>query len=259
MLLCLLIHMVLIFMVSLTTFCSLFTGTGTAKKVPVETMRPLPVQQPSTRKQATRSKPPSCVYTTPICLDYIKTRDKNVDENFDVALVKKKAPSKASKKVPPKAAQKAPAPPKAAQKAPAPPKAAQKASSKAAPKRKGPTKKTTPKIKSQRLLEQSRDSFAETMDLLTAELSAEDRVEIADPCEGEVGQEGRQLPILPGRTGFRCCICDITHGIGEDLLEDDDEDHWIFCPRCHVMSHVTCIRVKKCICGFKPLKKHIRI
>ena len=255
------------------TFNSIFSDSGKVQKVSVVQMMPLPVEPPRKRAPNRSSRPPSIIYTSPGSLAHIKGADKDALEDYDQPQVKKGRQSKAAKS---KAAQSKAAQSKAAQSKAGQSKAAQSkagqskaAQSKAAqskagqPRRKGPVRKCTPKLKEIGILEKRKVEFmktCESFDLeMTDEFRMEDLVAIPEPMDEEVGQEGSQLPILAGRSGFRCCICDITHGSGDDPLENDDEDHWIFCPRCHVMSHVTCIRVQKCICGFRPLKKHIRI
>ena len=73
------------------------------------------------------------------------------------------------------------------------------------------------------------------------------------PEDGEVGQS---LPVIPGRPGFFCSICDVAYNDPDDLV---DEDQWIFCPLCCIMSHASCLMARKCICSFKLNKKDIII
>ena len=76
------------------------------------------------------------------------------------------------------------------------------------------------------------------------------------PEKGEVGQVGQILPVIPGRDGFFCSISEAGYNDPGNLV---DEDQWIFCPLCCVRSHASCLRTRKCICGFKPNKKDIII
>ena len=53
-----------------------------------------------------------------------------------------------------------------------------------------------------------------------------------------------------------CSVCEVRYNDPDDLV---DEDQWVFCPQCCVMSHASCLRARECICGFKLKKKHIVI
>ena len=77
------------------------------------------------------------------------------------------------------------------------------------------------------------------------------------PCpeSNKMGKAGEKLPIIKGRPGFICCICTTKFEDEDDLVE---EDKWVFCPQCEVMSHLTCIKVRQCICGYKPDKKFLK-
>ena len=87
-----------------------------------------------------------------------------------------------------------------------------------------------------------------------AEFGDDDVVGVPCPKSNEVGKAGKRLPIIKGRGGFICCICSTKYDDEDDLVE---EDEWVFCPWCEVMSHLTCIKVKWCICGYKPNKKFL--
>ena len=85
------------------------------------------------------------------------------------------------------------------------------------------------------------------------ETEEEDLLGQPAPRSGEVGEVGQHLPILSGRPSFLCAICNLTFNNKDDFREDDG---WVFCPLCEVLSHVVCLHAKKCICGFKPNCKH---
>ena len=76
------------------------------------------------------------------------------------------------------------------------------------------------------------------------------------PEKDEVGGVGKVLPVIPGRDGFFCFICEVGYNDPDDLI---DEDQWMFCPLCCVISHASCLKARKCICGFKPNMKDIII
>ena len=70
--------------------------------------------------------------------------------------------------------------------------------------------------------------------------------------EGEMGTKTGYLPKITGHQGFYCCLCDTSFGDDDDVMIDDQ---WVYCPICFVMSHVSCLKFKPCMCGFKP-KRH---
>ena len=82
-----------------------------------------------------------------------------------------------------------------------------------------------------------------------AELDLNYMVALPYPKKSELGMVGGLLPVIRGREGFLCCICNLKYDDPDGLVAEDD---WVFCPSCFVMLHVTCLRVQKCICGFKP-------
>ena len=85
-----------------------------------------------------------------------------------------------------------------------------------------------------------------------SELQVEDFVKLPMPKLNEIGTKGGKLPVVKGHTGF---ICNVKFdNPEEDLL---DEDEWVFCRCCYVMSHLTCIKFRRCICGFKPLRRDL--
>ena len=86
-------------------------------------------------------------------------------------------------------------------------------------------------------------------DQTEAELDLEDMVALLYPKKSELGVVGGPLPVIWGGEGFLCCICNLKYDYPNDLVSEDD---WVFCPNCFVMSHVTCLCVRKCICRFKP-------
>ena len=82
----------------------------------------------------------------------------------------------------------------------------------------------------------------------------EDFVKLSMPKLHEIGNKGGRLPVVKGRSGFMCCICNIRFDNPE---EDLDEDEWVFCLCCYIMSHLTCVKVRRCICRFKPMRRDL--
>ena len=87
-----------------------------------------------------------------------------------------------------------------------------------------------------------------------SELQVKDFVNLPMPKLHELGTKDGKLPVVKGRSRFMCCICNVNFDNPE---EDLDEDEWVFCPCCYMMSHSTCIKVRRCICGFKPLRRDL--
>ena len=111
----------------------------------------------------------------------------------------------------------------------------------------GPTKKTDinaalKKIKALNKKYSKDDKETEEEDILGQQA----------PQAGELGESGLCLLIIPGRESLMCAICNLKHNNKDDFADDDC---WVFCPMCEVLSHVLCLRMEKCICGFKPSRE----
>ena len=78
---------------------------------------------------------------------------------------------------------------------------------------------------------------------------------VPSPKEGEMGTKTGYLPKITGHEGFYCCLCDTSFGDDDDVMVDDQ---WVYCPICFVMSHVSCLKFKPCMCGFKPKRHQLR-
>ena len=78
---------------------------------------------------------------------------------------------------------------------------------------------------------------------------------VPSPKEGEMGTKTGYLPKITGHQGFYCCLCDTSFGDDDDVMVDDQ---WVYCPICFVMSHVSCLKFKPCMCGFKPKRHQLR-
>ena len=55
------------------------------------------------------------------------------------------------------------------------------------------------------------------------------------PGSGELGEPGECLPIIAGRPSFFCAICNLKHRDENDFADDD---RWVFCPMCEVLSRL---------------------
>ena len=86
------------------------------------------------------------------------------------------------------------------------------------------------------------------------ETEEEDILGQSAPKGWELGEPGQCLPIIVGQPLFVCAICNLKHNDENDFADDD---HWVFCPMCKVLSHALCLKMRKCICHFKPNRKHL--
>ena len=75
-------------------------------------------------------------------------------------------------------------------------------------------------------------------DQTEAELDLNDMVALPYPKKSWLGMVGGPLPVIRGREGFLCCICNLKYNDRDNLVAEDD---WVFCPSCFVMLHVTCL------------------
>ena len=75
------------------------------------------------------------------------------------------------------------------------------------------------------------------------------------PKEGEIGTKTGYLPKITGHQGFYYWLCDTSFGDDDDMMVDDQ---WVYCPICFMMSHVSCLKLKPCMCGFKPKRHQLR-
>ena len=78
---------------------------------------------------------------------------------------------------------------------------------------------------------------------------------VPSPKEGEMGTKTGYLPKITGHQGFYCCLCDTSFGDNDDVMVNDQ---WVYCSICFVMSHVSCLKFKPCMCGFKPKRHQLR-
>ena len=78
---------------------------------------------------------------------------------------------------------------------------------------------------------------------------------VPSPKQGEVRNTTGALPQIVSHAGYYCCLCETSFGDDDDVMVDDK---WVYCPVCFIMSHVSSLKYKKCMCGFKPKRNQLR-
>ena len=187
-------------------------------KVKLDSLQPLPEKRPYNPR--TNRKPPSLIYTSPESLEFIKSRDKDANEDFDsISLLssklknKKKNPNLKRKLNYNEATE------------------ASSSKSKSRPPQRKATKKAA--------------SFVELADDSSSEASDAEYLASVTPSKKQLGSKSGKLPLLKQEPYYKCGKCHLKASQASEFF-------WVYCPVCLLLHHMHCIEQGCGHCGFEP-------